>query len=82
MKRKKKALAYQAERRSIFELYIEEVAGAIGRITKKSPNPIKREFLKVAHQMTAAEIDGAEERSDEAPARDEGRRARINDGSR
>ena len=31
--RKRKAADYQAQRRSIFELYIEEVAAAIGRIT-------------------------------------------------
>jgi DNA topoisomerase-6 subunit B len=56
--RKRKAADYQAQRRSIFELYIEEVAQAIGKITGKSPKPIKREFLKVAHQMTAAEMEG------------------------
>ena len=55
--RKRKAADYQAQRRSIFELYIEEVATAIGKITGKSPKPIKREFLKVAHQVTAAEME-------------------------
>ena len=55
--RKRKAADYQAQRRSIFELYIEEVAQAIGKITGKSPKPIKREFLKVAHQVTAAEME-------------------------
>jgi DNA topoisomerase-6 subunit B len=54
--RKRKALDYQAQRRSIFELYIEEVATAIGKITGRKPGPIKREFLKVAHQVTAAEM--------------------------
>jgi DNA topoisomerase-6 subunit B len=58
--RKKKELAYQAERRSIFELYIEEVAQAIGKITERSPNPIKKEFLQVAHKITAAEMETAE----------------------
>jgi DNA topoisomerase-6 subunit B len=47
---------YQAQRRSIFELYIEEVALAIGKITGKKPGPIKREFLEVAHKVTAAEM--------------------------
>jgi DNA topoisomerase VI subunit B len=47
--RKRKALDYQAQRRSIFELYIEEVAVAIGKITGRKPGPIKREFLQVAH---------------------------------
>jgi DNA topoisomerase-6 subunit B len=58
--RKRKALDYQAQRRSIFELYIEEVAQAIGKITGRSPNPIKKEFLKVAHQVTAAEVEEQE----------------------
>jgi len=54
--RKRKAADYQAQRRSIFELYIEEVAAAIGRITGRKPGPIKREFLQVAHKVTAAEM--------------------------
>jgi DNA topoisomerase-6 subunit B len=59
--RKRKAADYQAQRRSIFELYIEEVAAAIGKITGKKPGPIKRQFLKVAHQVTAAEMKEEEE---------------------
>ncbi|HEU0092881.1 MAG TPA: DNA topoisomerase VI subunit B, partial [Vicinamibacteria bacterium] len=51
--RKRKALDYQAQRRSIFELYIEEVASAIGKITARKPGPIKRDFLRVAHKITA-----------------------------
>ena len=35
--RKRKAADYQAQRRSIFELYIEEVAAAIGKITGRKP---------------------------------------------
>ena len=54
--RKRKAADYQAQRRSVFELYIGEVAEAIGRIKKRQPGPIRREFLKVAHQVTAAEM--------------------------
>jgi len=64
--RKGKALEYQAQRRSIFELYIEEVATAIGKITGRKPGPIKRDFLKVAHQVTAAEMkEEEEERAEE-----------------
>ena len=59
--RKRKAADYQAQRRSIFELYIEEVAAAIGKITGRKPGPIKREFLKVAHKVTAAEMKEEEE---------------------
>ena len=66
--RKRKAADYQAQRRSIFELYIEEVAAAIGKITGRKPGPIKREFLKVAHRVTAAEME-KEERAQELEAR-------------
>jgi DNA topoisomerase-6 subunit B len=59
--RKRKAADYQAQRRSIFELYIEEVANAIGKITGRKPGPIKREFSKVAHKVTAAEMKEEEE---------------------
>jgi DNA topoisomerase-6 subunit B len=54
--RRRKAADYQAQRRSIFELYIEEVAKAIGRITGRKPGPIKKEFIQVAHKVTAAEM--------------------------
>jgi DNA topoisomerase-6 subunit B len=54
--RKRKAADYQAQRRSLFELYIEEVAAAIGKITGLKPNPIKRDFLQVARKVTAAEM--------------------------
>jgi DNA topoisomerase-6 subunit B len=67
--RKRKAADYQAQRRSIFELYIEEVAIAIGKITGRKPNPIKREFLQVAHKITAAEMK-EEEKAMELEARE------------
>jgi DNA topoisomerase-6 subunit B len=66
--RKRKAADYQAQRRSIFELYIEEVAAAIGKITGRKPGPIKREFLQVAHKVTAAEMK-EEEKALEMEAR-------------
>jgi DNA topoisomerase-6 subunit B len=72
--RKRKAADYQAQRRGIFELYIEEVAAAIGKITGRKPGPIKREFLKVAHQVTAAELQ-EEEKAQELEARAAGKRA-------
>jgi DNA topoisomerase-6 subunit B len=74
--RKRKAEDYQAQRRSIFELYIEEVAAAIGKITKRQPGPIKREFLRVAHKVTAAELQEEERaalESGEEPARPKAR---------
>ncbi|MGC3998245.1 MAG: DNA topoisomerase VI subunit B [Anaeromyxobacter sp.] len=54
--RKKKHLDYQAQRRSLFELYIQEVAQSIGRITKRSADPIKREFLRLADKVTEQEL--------------------------
>jgi DNA topoisomerase VI subunit B len=61
--RKKQHADYQAQRRSIFELYIQEVAQAIGKIVDRSPDPIRREFLKLAEKVTVAEL---EERSETA----------------
>jgi DNA topoisomerase-6 subunit B len=69
--RKRKAADYQAQRRSIFELYIEEVANAIGRIKKRSPAPIRREFLRVAHKVTAAEMEEEANAMKELEAHDE-----------
>ncbi len=51
--RKRQHADYQAQRRSIFELYIEEVATALGKISGRSRDAIKREFLKVAREVTA-----------------------------
>jgi DNA topoisomerase VI subunit B len=55
--RKKKHADYQAQRRSIFELYIQEVAQAIGKITGKSPDPIKRDFLRLADRVTDQDLE-------------------------
>jgi len=74
--RRRKAADYQAQRRSIFELYIEEVAAAIGRITKRKPDPIKREFLEVAHKVTAAEMR-EEQREMEREAREARQKAKA-----
>jgi DNA topoisomerase VI subunit B len=54
--RRKQQADYQAQRRGIFELYIQEVAQSIGRITARSPEPIRRELLKVAHKVTEADL--------------------------
>ena len=74
--RKRKAADYQAQRRSIFELYIEEVATAIGKITGRKPGPIRREFLQVAHKVTAAELK-EEEKAQELSAREAKARRRA-----
>ncbi len=70
--RRKQHADYQAQRRSIFELYIQEVAQAIGKITGRSPDPIKRDLLRVANRMTDAELaeqDAALGRASKAVAR-------------
>ena len=54
--RKRQHAQYQAERRSIFELYIQEVARAVGKITGKSPDPIRRDFMRLAEKVTEAEL--------------------------
>jgi DNA topoisomerase-6 subunit B len=64
--RKKQHADYQAQRRSIFELYIEEVAQSLGKITGKSPAPIKREFLKVAEKVTETELEAQDKALKEA----------------
>ncbi|HEX9052981.1 MAG TPA: DNA topoisomerase VI subunit B, partial [Anaeromyxobacter sp.] len=63
--RKKQHADYQAQRRSIFELYIQEVAHSIGKITGRSADPIKREFLRMASKMTDAELAAQEEALEE-----------------
>jgi DNA topoisomerase-6 subunit B len=55
--RKRQHEDYQAQRRSIFELYIEEVATAIGKITGRSRDAIRRDFLKVAEKVTEADLE-------------------------
>jgi DNA topoisomerase-6 subunit B len=74
--RKRKAADYQAQRRSIFELYIEEVAAAIGRITGRKAEPIKKEFLEVAHKVTAAEMK-EEQKAMEQEAREARKKAQA-----
>jgi DNA topoisomerase VI subunit B len=74
--RKRKAAEYQEQRRSIFELYIEEVAAAIGKITGRKPAPIKKEFLEVAHRVTAAEMK-EEQKALEQEAREAKKKAKA-----
>jgi len=64
--RKRQHADYQAQRRSIFELYIQEVAQAIGKIVGRSPDPIRREFLKVAEKVTEADLASQDAKLEEA----------------
>jgi len=64
--RKRQHADYQAQRRSIFELYIQEVAQAIGKIVGRSPDPIRREFLRVAEKVTEADLASQDAKLEEA----------------
>ncbi len=64
--RKKQQADYQAQRRSIFELYIEEVASSIHQITGKSRDAIRRDFLRVAEQVTEADLAADDKKLEEA----------------
>jgi DNA topoisomerase-6 subunit B len=55
--RKKQHADYQAQRRSIFELYIEEVADALGKITGRSRDGIKRDFMRLAEKVTEGDLE-------------------------
>jgi DNA topoisomerase VI subunit B len=77
--RKKKHADYQAQRRSIFELYIQEVAASIGKITDRSPDPIRREFLKVANKVTEQELAEQDAALEEASAKNTRRPRRGED---
>ena len=75
--RKKQHADYQAQRRGIFELYIEEVAAAIGKITGRSKDGIKRDFVRVAEQVTEAEgLDDDAALAEAAEKKKPARRAR------
>ncbi|HTP28181.1 MAG TPA: DNA topoisomerase VI subunit B [Anaeromyxobacteraceae bacterium] len=54
--RKRQHADYQAQRRSIFELYVQEVANSIGKITKKSADPIRSEFMRLAEKITETDL--------------------------
>jgi DNA topoisomerase VI subunit B len=58
--RKKQHADYQAQRRSIFELYIEELAEALHKISGRSKDAIKRDFMKVASQVTESDLEQAD----------------------
>jgi DNA topoisomerase-6 subunit B len=64
--RKRQHADYQAQRRSIFELYIHEVAEAIGKIVGRSPDPIRREFMRVAEKVTEADLESQDAKLEEA----------------
>src|SRR5512137_1907126 len=75
--RKRQHADYQAQRRSIFELYIHEVAQAIGRIVERSPDPIRRDFMKVAEKVTEADLESQDAKLEEAAEKTSRRPRRV-----
>jgi DNA topoisomerase-6 subunit B len=66
--RKKKRADYEAKRRNIFELYIEEISTAINKLTGRSKDEIKQGFTELALAVTAGadfekELAAAEKKS-------------------
>jgi len=57
--RKRKGAEYELQRRSIFELYIEEIAQSIQGLVGVSPDTVKREFGKLARRFTGGELTDA-----------------------
>ncbi|MHB8417495.1 MAG: DNA topoisomerase VI subunit B [Myxococcales bacterium] len=55
--RKRQHADYEAKRRSIFELYIQELAKSLGQITGKPEQKIKKRLLELAKGFTGGEED-------------------------
>jgi len=53
--RKRKAAAYELKRRSIFELYIEEVARSLHELTGEDREKLRSELLEMARDVTGGE---------------------------
>ncbi|HUB06427.1 MAG TPA: DNA topoisomerase VI subunit B [Myxococcales bacterium] len=57
--RKRQHADYEAKRRSIFELYIQELAKSLHQITDKPEEKIKKKLMQLAKGFTGAEDDEA-----------------------
>jgi DNA topoisomerase-6 subunit B len=80
--RKKKRADYEAKRRNIFELYIEEISTAINKLTGRSKDEIKQGFTELALAVTAGadfekELETAEKKS--AAAKSKKKKAKDED---
>jgi DNA topoisomerase VI subunit B len=53
--RKREHAEYELKRRSIFELYIQEIAHSMKTLTGANPDRVKKEFLALADKFTKAE---------------------------
>ena len=59
--RKRQSADYELKRRSIFELYIQEVAKSLSQLTAKPEEPIKKNLLKLAAAFTGTGDEDAAE---------------------
>jgi DNA topoisomerase-6 subunit B len=66
--RKRQHADYEAKRRGIFALYIEEVAQSLNKLTGKAESPIKRDLLKLAASFTGQDSEDEEVSSSAVPA--------------
>lgn len=57
--RKRQNAEYELKRRSIFELYIQEVAQSLKALVGQDPEKTKKEFLKLAQKFTGGEVTDA-----------------------
>jgi DNA topoisomerase-6 subunit B len=57
--RKRKSAEYELQRRSIFELYIDEIAGAMKKLIGVDPKRVKQDFGKLANKFTGGEMTDA-----------------------
>lgn len=54
--RKRQHAEYELKRRSIFELYIQEIAESMEGLVGTKPEAVKRDFLKLAKKFTGGEM--------------------------
>jgi DNA topoisomerase-6 subunit B len=54
--RKRQSAEYELQRRSIFELYIQEIAESMKGLLGTSPEKVKTDFMKLANKFTGGEL--------------------------
>src|SRR4051812_19224260 len=57
--RKRKSAEYELQRRSIFELYIDEIAGSMKKLIGADPKRVKQDFGKLANKITGGGLTDA-----------------------
>jgi DNA topoisomerase-6 subunit B len=67
--RKRQAAQYELKRRSIFELYIQEVAGSLHRLTGVPEEKVRDQLLELAREITGGDDTDAVLEPEAAPRR-------------